>query len=98
MFRLDSLAVRNFALIYAQAEAAIGIGTGPRFKNHRSALLPVIRERNQCAIIALLALRQLHHHASLAVREPAPNATYLTIFPKSMRHLAGRPPSTTWSR
>src|ERR1700687_956204 len=61
MLRFDSFAVRDFALIDAQAEAAIRIGTGPRLKNHRSALLPIIRERYKRAIVAFLALRQLHH-------------------------------------
>jgi hypothetical protein len=101
MFRFYSLSVGNFAFVNAQAEATLGIGTGPRFENYRSALLPVIRERNQRAIVALLALRQLHHHGLLTDRKSAPNATYLTTFSKSMcdppetakfpRHLADGP-------
>jgi hypothetical protein len=42
MLGLDPLTVGDLALINAQAEAAIWIAAGPRFENHRSALLPIV--------------------------------------------------------
>jgi hypothetical protein len=38
----DTSAVRYFPLVDSQAEAAIRIGAGPRFEDHRSAFLPIV--------------------------------------------------------
>src|ERR1700719_555365 len=61
VFRLDSPAVRNFALVYAQAETTIGIRANPCLEQHRSAFLSIVRQGNQRARVTLLALRPLHH-------------------------------------
>jgi hypothetical protein len=61
VFRLDSPAVGNFTLVYAQAETAIGIRANPCLEQHRSAFLSVVRQGNQRARVTLLALRPLHH-------------------------------------
>jgi hypothetical protein len=66
VFGLDSSAVRHFALVHAQAETAIRIRTDPSLEQNRRALLSVVRQGNQRAIVALLALRPLHHPRLLA--------------------------------
>jgi hypothetical protein len=62
----DPPAVGDLAFIDSQAKATIGVGAGPRLENDRSAFLPIVRKWNQGAIVALLALRQLHHPTSSA--------------------------------
>src|SRR5713101_4486210 len=71
---LDSSPVGHFALVHAQAEAAIRIGADPRLEHYRSAFLSVIRQWNKCAIVTFLALRPLHHPRLLAadpIRSPS---------------------------
>jgi hypothetical protein len=74
MFGFDAFSVRYFAFIHSQTEAAIGVGASPRLKDHRSAFLTIIREWNESAIVALLALRQLHHRASSTDQASVPKA------------------------
>ena len=74
VLRFDSSSVRHFALVHAQAEAAIRIGADPRLEHYRSAFLSVIRQWNKCAIVTFLALRPLHHPRLLAaypIRSPS---------------------------
>jgi hypothetical protein len=61
VFRFDSPAVRNFALVHPQAETAIRIRANPGLEQHRSAFLSIIGQGNQRARVTLLALRPLHH-------------------------------------
>jgi hypothetical protein len=74
MLGLNALAVGYFAFVYSQTETAIGIGARPCLENYRSAFLAIIRKWNESAIIALLALRQLHHRASSTEQVSIPNA------------------------
>ena len=66
VLRFDSPAVRHFAFIYAQAETAIRIRAYPSFEHYRRALLSIVGQGNQRAIVTLLALRPLHHPRLLA--------------------------------
>src|SRR5437867_7753522 len=61
---LDPLPVAHLALVDAQRETAFRIRTSPRLEDHRGALLPVIRERDQHPVVALLALGKIHHPSS----------------------------------
>jgi hypothetical protein len=72
---LDSSPVGHFALVHAQAEAAIRIGADPRLEENRSALLSVIRQGNKCASVTFLALRPLHHPRLLAA-DPILSASF----------------------
>src|SRR5262249_52574893 len=64
MLVLDPLPVAHFALVDAQREAALRIGTGPRLEDNGGALLPVIGKRDQHPVVALLALGKIHHPSS----------------------------------
>src|SRR5580765_4602512 len=48
----------DLAVIDAEIEAAVGIGTDPRLVRDRRALAPVVGERNQGTLRALLARRK----------------------------------------
>ena len=71
MFGFDAATVGHLALINAQTETAIGVGADPGFEQHGGTLLTIIRKRDQVAVIALLALRPVHHHASFS-HDPVP--------------------------
>src|SRR5579862_2676125 len=66
MFSFDTATVGHFAFVDAEAEAAFGIGAHPSLEQHGSAFLTIIRKRDQVSVIALLALRPVHHHASFS--------------------------------
>src|SRR5205807_2681377 len=53
---LDLLPERHFALVDSEGEAALGIRAHPGLEHHGGPLLPVVGERDQEPVVALLAL------------------------------------------
>ena len=60
VLEVNLFAVGDLALVHAKGKAALRIRADPGLEQHRSAFLPVIRERNQRSAVALQALREIH--------------------------------------
>jgi hypothetical protein len=62
MLVLDFFPVADFALVYPEGKAAIGVDADPSLEKDGSSLLAVVGKRDQHPGLAFLACRELHLH------------------------------------